>query len=57
MYARLRRFVNAGKLSGGNQQKVIVARELSRPVNWSSLPNRRAAWMSARSNTSTRRSS
>jgi simple sugar transport system ATP-binding protein len=25
-------FVNAGKLSGGNQQKVIVARELSRPV-------------------------
>jgi len=24
--------VNAGKLSGGNQQKVIVARELSRPV-------------------------
>jgi len=24
-------FVNAGKLSGGNQQKVIVARELSRP--------------------------
>jgi simple sugar transport system ATP-binding protein len=23
-------FVNAGKLSGGNQQKVIVARELSR---------------------------
>lgn len=25
-------FVAAGKLSGGNQQKVIVARELSRPV-------------------------
>jgi simple sugar transport system ATP-binding protein len=25
-------FVSAGKLSGGNQQKVIVARELSRPV-------------------------
>ena len=25
-------FVHAGKLSGGNQQKVIVARELSRPV-------------------------
>jgi len=25
-------FVNAGKLSGGNQQKVIVARELSRDV-------------------------
>jgi ABC-type uncharacterized transport system ATPase subunit len=25
-------FVNAGKLSGGNQQKVIVARELSRKV-------------------------
>ena len=25
-------FVNAGKLSGGNQQKVIVARELSRAV-------------------------
>lgn len=25
-------YVNAGKLSGGNQQKVIVARELSRPV-------------------------
>jgi len=25
-------FVNAGKLSGGNQQKVIVARELSRSV-------------------------
>ncbi|HEY5732041.1 MAG TPA: ABC transporter ATP-binding protein [Anaerolineales bacterium] len=25
-------FVGAGKLSGGNQQKVIVARELSRPV-------------------------
>jgi general nucleoside transport system ATP-binding protein len=25
-------FVNAGKLSGGNQQKVIAARELSRPV-------------------------
>jgi simple sugar transport system ATP-binding protein len=25
-------FVPAGKLSGGNQQKVIVARELSRPV-------------------------
>jgi simple sugar transport system ATP-binding protein len=26
-------FTAAGKLSGGNQQKVIVARELSRPVN------------------------
>jgi simple sugar transport system ATP-binding protein len=25
--------INAGSLSGGNQQKVIVARELSRPVN------------------------
>jgi general nucleoside transport system ATP-binding protein len=25
-------YVSAGKLSGGNQQKVIVARELSRPV-------------------------
>jgi simple sugar transport system ATP-binding protein len=25
-------YVTAGKLSGGNQQKVIVARELSRPV-------------------------
>ncbi|MGE5461957.1 MAG: ABC transporter ATP-binding protein, partial [Syntrophothermus sp.] len=25
-------FTSAGKLSGGNQQKVIVARELSRPV-------------------------
>ncbi len=25
-------FTAAGKLSGGNQQKVIVARELSRPV-------------------------
>jgi simple sugar transport system ATP-binding protein len=25
--------VPAGNLSGGNQQKVIVARELSRPVN------------------------
>jgi len=25
-------FVNAGSLSGGNQQKMVVARELSRPI-------------------------
>ena len=32
MCARHRPFVAAGKLSGGNQQKVIVARELTRPM-------------------------
>jgi len=38
--------VNVGSLSGGNQQKVIIARELSRISNYWSHHNRLADWMS-----------
>ena len=46
-----------GTLSGGNQQKVIVAREMSRPLKLLSPPSRPAASTSARSSSSTARSS
>ncbi len=46
-----------GSLSGGNQQKVVVAREFSVPVKLVSRPSRRAASTSARSSTSTGASS
>ena len=44
-------------LSGGNQQKVIIARELSGDSRCCSSPNRRAASTSARSSSSTDASS
>ena len=43
----------AGSLSGGNQQKVVVAREFSARSSWSSPRSRPAASTSARSSTST----
>ena len=49
MSARPAEYTLAGNLSGGNQQKVIVAREFSRPIkliDWRRSP--RAAWMWAR---------
>ena len=43
----------AGTLSGGNQQKVVVAREFGRDLRCSSSTNRPAASMSAASSSST----
>jgi len=48
--------VSASTLSGGNQQKVIVAREFSRPIKLLIASQPTAAWMSVRSSTSTNRS-
>jgi len=38
-------FVPVSTLSGGNQQKVIVAREFSRPIQTPDRSQPRAAWM------------
>ena len=43
----------AGKLSGGNAQKMILARELARQPRFCWRPNRHADWTSAPSSLST----
>ena len=49
--------VAAGTLSGGNQQKVVVAREFGRDLGCSSSTSRPAAWTSAASSSSIARRS